>query len=89
MINGVSMGLYAVSFTYFIVERAPAQQTVTMLALYSVTIAGMVSILMSPVSGWIFDRVGAYWLYVIALTGYTTAATIIYFGVVKKKRKTI
>jgi len=83
-INGTSMGLYAVAFTYFIVERTPAQQTGTMLALYSVTIAGMFSILVSPLSGRLFDLIGAYWLYVIALAGYIIAALIIYFGVLRK-----
>jgi PPP family 3-phenylpropionic acid transporter len=86
IINGASLALYSVSFTYFIVERSPAQQTGTMLALYSVTIAGMVSILMSPISGRIFDLVGPYWLYVMAFAGYLTAAAIIYFMVARKPR---
>jgi PPP family 3-phenylpropionic acid transporter len=86
IINGASMGLYSVSFTYFIVERSPSQQTATMLALYSVTIAGIVSIIMSPVSGRIFDLVGPYWLYVAALAGYLTAAAIIYFMVARKSK---
>jgi len=85
-INGVSLALYAVSFTYFIVERTPAQQTGTMLALYSVTIAGLVSILVSPLSGWLFDHIGPYWLYVIALAGYVIAASIIYFWVLRKPK---
>lgn len=87
VINGASLSLYSVSFTYYIVERSPAQQTGTMLALYSVTIAGVVSILISPVSGMIFDRFGAHWLYVDALAGYLTAAAIIYFMVARKKLK--
>jgi PPP family 3-phenylpropionic acid transporter len=86
-INGVSLSLYSVSFTYFIVERAPTGQSGTMLALYSVTIAGLLSILMSPVSGRIFDLVGPYWLYVMALIGYTLAAGFIFFGVILKPRK--
>lgn len=87
IINGTSMGLYAVAFTYFIVERTPANQTATMLALYSVTIADMVGLLASPLSGWIFDRVGAYWLYVMSLTGYVCAFALLYFGVARKAAK--
>ena len=85
-INGVSLALYSIAFTYFIVERTPAQQIGTMLALYSVTIAGLVSILVSPLSGWLFDRIGPYWLYVIALAGYAIAALIIYFRVLRKSK---
>lgn len=85
-INGVSLALYSIAFTYFIVERTPAQQTGTMLALYSVTIAGLVSILVSPLSGWLFDRIGPYWLYVIALAGYAIAASAIYFWVLHKPK---
>jgi PPP family 3-phenylpropionic acid transporter len=86
-INGVSLSLYSVSFTYFIVERAPAGQSGTMLALYSVTIAGLLSILMSPVSGRLFDLIGPYWLYVMALVGYTLAAGFILFGVILHPRR--
>lgn len=85
-VDGISLGLFAVSFTYFIVERTPAQQTGTMLALYSVTVAGFISVVISPLSGWIFDRFGPYWLYVEALAGYVAALLVIYFGVLRKRR---
>ena len=84
IINGTSMGLYAVAFTYFIVERTPAKQTATMLALYSVTIAGVVGLVAAPLSGWVFDVAGAHWLYVMSLAGYVTAFAIIYLGVTRR-----
>jgi len=87
VIDGASLSLFSVSFTYYIVERSPAQQTGTMLALYSVTIAGIVSVLISPVSGIIFDKIGPHWLYINALAGYLIAAAVIYFMVVRKKSK--
>ena len=42
-----------VSFTVFIVERAPAKQSATVLVLYTIIIAGAVNIVFSPVSGMI------------------------------------
>lgn len=58
-----------VSFTVFIVERAPAKQSATVLVLYTIIIAGAVNIVFSPSSGMIFDAFGAYWLYVSAMAG--------------------
>jgi MFS family permease len=40
------------------------------LALFSVTIAGLVNIIAAPVSGAIFDLIGARWLYVLSASGY-------------------
>ena len=74
--GGVGLAFYLVSYTNFIARRAPAQQTATVLALFSVTIAGIVNILASPLSGWLFDRVGTYWLYVMAMGGYLIAFLI-------------
>lgn len=84
-LGGVGLGFYVVSFTQFIAQRAPAGQTATALALYSVTFAGVVNILISPVNGMIFDLAGAYWLYVQAMIGYTLAFVIMYFAVVRKR----
>jgi MFS transporter, PPP family, 3-phenylpropionic acid transporter len=69
-VNGIAYAFYVVAFTSFIVERAPAGQSATVLALYSITIASTVNIIASPLSGMLFDFAGAYWLYAIAMGGY-------------------
>jgi MFS family permease len=84
-IGGIGLGFYLTSFTNFIARRAPSQQTATVLALYSVTFAGIINLLASPLSGWIFDLVGPHWLYVMALAGYCIAFLIVYFLVGRKK----
>lgn len=83
-IGGVGLGFYLTSFTNFIARRAPGQQTATVLAFYSVTFAGVINLLASMLSGWVFDLVGPYWLYVMALGGYSLAFLIMFIGVGRK-----
>jgi PPP family 3-phenylpropionic acid transporter len=83
-IGGIGLGFYLISFTNFIARRAPAQQTATVLALFSATFAGIVNLLASPLSGRIFDLVGPHWLYVMALSGYCIAFLIV-FSLVREK----
>ena len=40
-----------------------------MLSLYYVTLAGVISLVTSPLTGALFDRFGAYPLYIIAAVG--------------------
>jgi MFS family permease len=72
-IGGVSFSLYTVAFIGLISGRTSANETGTVLALFTVTIAGLVNIVASPVSGAIFDAIGARWLYALSLTGYLAA----------------
>jgi PPP family 3-phenylpropionic acid transporter len=83
-IGGMGLGFYLISFTNFIARRAPAQQTATVLALYSVTFAGIINLLASPLSGKVFDLVGPHWLYVMALAGYSIAFLFVFFLVKEK-----
>jgi PPP family 3-phenylpropionic acid transporter len=85
-INAIGFSLYAVSCTYFVVERAPGQQIATILALFSVTISSIVNMIASPISGKLFDLVGPYWLFVNAMVGYIIAVAIIYFKVVRHEK---
>jgi PPP family 3-phenylpropionic acid transporter len=68
--SGVSFSLFLVSSMIFIQEHASAQQTATTLALYTVTLAGLVRMISAPLCGAVFDTYGAYWVYAIALAGY-------------------
>ena len=77
-IGGVAFSFYTISFVGLISSRTNSSETGTVLALYSVTIAGMVSIFAAPVGGAIFDAVGARWLYVFAAFGYMTAVLILW-----------
>jgi MFS transporter, PPP family, 3-phenylpropionic acid transporter len=87
VILGLSFSLYAVSCTYFVVERTPDQQAGTILAFFSVTVGNLINMIASPISGALFDWAGPYWLYVIALAGYCIAAAIIFFSVARKNER--
>lgn len=70
---------YAISSIAYASERAPAGQSATVLSLYFVTLAGTIALTASPLSGIIFDRLGAYPLYIIAMVGAFVAWLILIF----------
>ena len=80
-VAGIALSFYYISYTNYIVRRAPAGQTATVMALYSVTFAGIINIIAAPLCGWIMDTLGIHYLYVIAVIGYIAAAVIIYLTV--------
>ena len=75
---------YAISSIAYASERAPAGQSATVLSLYFVTLAGTIALVASPISGVIFDRLGAYPLYMIAMAGAFTAWLILVFTQTKR-----
>jgi predicted MFS family arabinose efflux permease len=70
---------YAISSIAYASERAPAGQSATVLSLYFVTLGSTISLVASPITGMIFDRAGAYPLYIIAMVGAFTAWLILIF----------
>ena len=77
-IGGISFSFYTISFVGLISSRTKNHETGTVLALYSVTLAGLVNMLAAPVSGSIFDAIGARWLYALAVTGYVLGAFVLW-----------
>ena len=69
-IGGVAFSFYTISFVGLISSRTQSSETGIVLALYTVTIAGLVNIVAAPVGGAIFDAVGARWLYAFSAIGY-------------------
>jgi hypothetical protein len=51
-------------------SRTQSFETGTLLAMFTVTITGLVNIIASPVSGALFDALGARWLYAFSAAGY-------------------
>ena len=77
-IGGISFSFYTIAFVGLISSRTKTSETGTVLALYSVTLAGLVNMLAAPVSGSIFDAIGARWLYALAVTGYALGAFVLW-----------
>lgn len=79
-VGGISFSMYTISYMGLISSRTRAAETGTVLALYTVTLSGLVSMLAAPASGLIFDAIGARWLYAMAMTGYGIGAAILWFA---------
>jgi PPP family 3-phenylpropionic acid transporter len=69
-IGGVAFSFLTIAAVFLISSRTDPNETGTVLAIYTVTFSGLVSVLAAPVSGAIFDAIGARWLYAFAITGY-------------------
>jgi PPP family 3-phenylpropionic acid transporter len=69
-IGGVSFSFMTIGSVFLISSRTDPNETGTVLAIYTVTLAGLVSMLAAPISGTIFDVIGARWLYALAVLGY-------------------
>src|SRR5512135_3303308 len=75
-ISGVSYSFYVVALTVFIRDHSRAGRVATMLAVFTVTLPSLISMIGGPAGGWLFDRFGAYWLYAISAMG-TVAAWLV------------
>lgn len=69
-IGGVAFSFYTIAFVGLISSRTQSTQTGTVLALFTVTIAGLVNIIAAPISGALFDVIGARWLYALSAAGW-------------------
>ncbi|HEX2980908.1 MAG TPA: MFS transporter [Anaerolineaceae bacterium] len=69
-LGGIAFSFYTVALIQYISRYSPADCTGTILAVMTVTLASLIGIVGAPLSGWLFDLIGAYWLYSIALLGY-------------------
>ena len=69
-IGGVSFSFMTIASVFLISSRTDQSETGTVLAIYTVTLSGLVTVLAAPVSGAIFDAIGARWLYALAVAGY-------------------
>ncbi|NJC94873.1 MAG: hypothetical protein C3F07_07690 [Anaerolineales bacterium] len=77
--SGVYYSFYAIASVAYTVEHAPEGQGATILSLYYVTLTAIISLVTAPLSGVVFDALGAYPLYIIAAIGtfLTWAALVI------------
>lgn len=72
-VGGVAYSWYVVAVLGIIQQAAPATQVTTVLALFNVTLTAFIRITAAPISGWVFDNVGAYWLYASGAIGAAAA----------------
>jgi MFS family permease len=75
-LGGIAFSFYSVGIVVFLSERAPLAQTATILAIYTSTLRGLISMAAAPLAGIVFDVAGTYWLYVAAMVGSLLGAMI-------------
>lgn len=68
-LSGFSFSFYLVSAIAYVAQESPERQASTVMALYMVTLRGLVGLVGAPLAGVLFDAAGAYWLYAFALIG--------------------
>ena len=68
-LSGFYFSFYLVSAIAYLAQGTPERQTSTVMALYMVTLRGLVGLVGAPLAGALFDTVGAYWLYAFAMAG--------------------
>lgn len=77
-LEGISYSLFLLGSLHYVTSRVAGAQTATMLALFGVTLPALIQIFSGPFSGLVFDAVGAYWLYALALGGYLGGAGLLW-----------
>jgi PPP family 3-phenylpropionic acid transporter len=75
--TGISFSMITVGVVAFVQEQTPHEQQTRAVALYTVVVRNLVFLAVYPLSGVIFDAVGAYWLYAIALAGNVAGGLIL------------
>jgi len=78
--GGIAFSLRTIGTVTYILERTPAVQFATMLAVFTVTLYNLIVILGAPISGIFFDKFGAYWLYGLGAVGSLFAWMILFYG---------
>lgn len=75
-IDGLSNAFLYVGIVVFIGKYAPVGQRSFAITVITSTLVNLVILLNGPFSGWVFETVGGYWLYVIALGGYVIGLVV-------------
>ncbi len=73
IVNGIGFSFFTVGMVMLVNKTTPPEQTATILALIFTTLQGLVTTLVSPLSGLAFDHWGAPSLYWVAVVGMLLA----------------
>jgi MFS transporter, PPP family, 3-phenylpropionic acid transporter len=79
-IGGMAFSFYTISYIGLIAEQTKTEETSTVLALFTVTLSGMVNIIASPLSGAVYDLIGARWFYAFSAMGYLIAIVSLWYN---------
>ena len=77
---GIQFSLYSVGIIAFLTANSRKSYRITALALVTVTLRNLATMVGSPLSGIVFDAAGAYWLYALGLVGALGGWFILQWG---------
>jgi MFS family permease len=80
-INGIGFSFYTIALVKFLTGQSPSEQHGVILALYTVTLVGLIGLVGSPLSGAFYDAFPTRWLYLLAGLGYGLGALLLWGGV--------
>ncbi len=80
LVLGLQFSFFSVGFIAYINEYSPKTYRATMMALYGITLRNLVTLVGSPLTGYVYDAVGAYWLYAMGLVGTIIGWLVLYFS---------
>jgi PPP family 3-phenylpropionic acid transporter len=75
-IDGISNAFMFVGIVSFIGRHVPNGQQSFAITVITVSLMNAMSLINGPISGWVFETFGGYWLYVIALAGYVIGLAV-------------
>lgn len=88
VVMGMHFSLFSVGLIAYITAYTGRGYRVTTLALITITLRNLVSMVGNPVSGLVYDFAGAYWLYALGLVGALGAWLALQLGRVESERQT-
>jgi PPP family 3-phenylpropionic acid transporter len=75
-IDGLAGAFLYVGIVVFVGKYAPLGQRSFAITVITSTLVNLMLLVNGPFSGWVFETIGAYWLYVIALVGYVIGLVV-------------
>lgn len=78
LLEGFGYAFRQVSTVVLVTRNAPKGFNTTVLALYTTTLSSIMQVVGAPLAGVVYDRLGAYWLYVFAIITYSAAIGILW-----------
>lgn len=78
VLGGVSFSFYTIAGIRFMSDLLPDPQRGTVIALYTVTLVNVINIIATPLTGMMYDRFGAPWMYILAAIGYAVGWLCLY-----------
>lgn len=86
-LEGIGLSLFLIGLLKYITDHSPSGQQATLLAFFTVTLTALIQMVGAVVGGIVFDAVGAYTLYVLALLGNIGAGVVLFLFYMRERKE--